>query len=131
MAIGGQLPIGGQVFEWGFFPHRVVATQVVKNTRLQHKEAAVNPGSFAALGLLHKVAHAAVLTGQVEHPEPARLAHSRERGQHTLLAVVADTFFNVDVAHAIAVGQAESLIVQILFYPTQAAAGHGFQAGVH
>ena len=67
---------------------------------------------------------------EVERAEAAGLLHRGDGGEAPLLAVEADGVGDVEVGDAVAVGQAEGLVADVVADPPQPAAGHGLEPGV-
>ena len=108
------------------------ASAVVERPRLEHEEAAVHVGPGAiAVGFLVEGGDPGAIVTQGEGAEAAGRLHGREGGADTLPAVERDCLGDVQVAHAVAVGEAEALRADIVANPLDAAAGHRLLAGVH
>src|SRR6185503_6216539 len=99
VAVGRELPLGGEALHRLALPHRVIAVDVAADLGGQHEEAAVDPAAVA-VRLLLEAAHALVLHLQGAEA-PGRL-HGRDRRERVLGAVEVDQLPDVDRGQAVA-----------------------------
>ncbi|SCM79274.1 hypothetical protein KL86PLE_90320 [uncultured Pleomorphomonas sp.] len=122
----GKLPLRRQPFERLGLPDGVVALDQVEDARLAHEEAAVDPAAVAAR-LLDEALHLAA--GDFERAEAPRRLDRRHGRQGILPAMKSDKGVDIDIAHAIAVGQAEGA-VDIVAHAAYPPARHRLLAGI-
>src|SRR5260221_1229270 len=123
-----QLAILGQVDHRLLLPDGPVALDVAADLGREYEEAAIDEAAVAAR-LFLKAGDAVAL--KIDGAEPARRLCCRHGRKSSLAAVESDAFGDVDIAYAVAVGQAEILVVtQIGQDLLDAAADHGAFAGI-
>src|SRR5204863_7464236 len=89
-----------------FFPHGRVAFDVIADFGRKHEEAAIDPVAVAARLFLEAGDAGALMVDGAEAAGRLRAGHGR---QTPLAAMERDAFGDVDVGHAVAVGQAEGV----------------------
>src|ERR1044071_4175841 len=119
MAVGGQLLALGQTLQHVGFEVGVVALDVVEDRGLEDHEAAVDP-ALADLRLLGELGDEVAV--EDEAAEARGRADGRHGGDAPLRAVEGEQLAEVDVAHAVAVGEEEGAVLQPRLKPLDAAA---------
>src|SRR4051794_24471923 len=127
MTVGRELLVLRQALQRLLLPYGGVAVDVARHLGREHEEAAVDPAPVA-LRLLLVAADQVVV--DVERAEAARRLYGGDGGEPAVLAVEADQLAEVQIRHAVAVGEAELLAADVGQYALQAAAGHRLGAGV-
>src|ERR1700730_2533472 len=128
--VRGELPVRGEPLEC-FDLEMTVAIprrQVVEDRRLEDHETPVDP-ALADLGLFLELGHEVAV--EVEATEPRGRPDRGHGREPSMAAVEGQEIPEVDVAHAVPVGQHEGLVLQPGLEPLQAAPGQGLGAGVH
>jgi hypothetical protein len=125
--ISPQLTAAGKLGEHVGFEQAGVGLDQVAHRRLEHQEAAVDPG-LLAVSLLLKIAHA--IAFEVQSAVAAGRLHRGEGGLQALLSVMGDQGTHIDIGHPIAIGEAEGLITEVGAHPAQAPTGFGLVASV-
>jgi uncharacterized protein YcsI (UPF0317 family) len=106
-----QLPFGGKAGQRFFFPDRRIPCNPVQHTRRQHEKAAVDPAPVAARFFLKSVD--AVALGN-QRAIAARRLNRSDRGVAAMIAMKLYECADVDIGQAIAVGQAEIVVVEVI-----------------
>jgi hypothetical protein len=126
--VRGELALLGEGDEHLRLPPVVVAGDQVERGRLDHEVPAVDRRHLLRVLLEHGADPSTV---ELEDAEPRGRAHRGHRRQQTLLAVEVDDGADVDVGHAVPVGQAERLArCQVPRGTEDATRGHRALAGV-
>src|SRR4029079_14409426 len=126
VAVGEELPLGGERLHRRVLPHHVGA-DVVERGRLDDEEAAVDP-ALVQRRLLLEVTYA--IPVELERAEARRRPH-RGQGRQTLArAVERQQLVEADVADAIAVGEHERAAADERLELAEAAARERGLAGV-
>ena len=81
-----------------------VVGEVIKNTRLEHKKAAIDP-AFAGLWFFREIQHPSL--ANVHAPEPGRRPHRGDRRQFSVGAVKRQQCREVHIRNPIAIGEQE------------------------
>ena len=108
---------------------RVVARDVVEHAGLEHEEAAVHPGAVAGR-LLGERGHRRCSSSSSSAPKRPSGLHGGHRRQAPVGAMKGEQRRDVDVGDAVAVGQQERLVAEILGHALHAPAGLRVGAGV-
>ena len=112
------------------FPWRGVGGDVVDALGRENEIAAVDPAAVAHR-LLDEAAHA-VAGIHAERAVAAGRLHRSDGRQLAVRAVERDQRADIDIGHAVAVGEAERLFAaHVVGHSAQAPAGHRIVAGVH
>ena len=127
---GGELAFQGQTFHGLSLPDGGVAFDVVDDLGGEDEEAAVDPGAVA-VGLFLEASDLVLAVVQIERAEAAWWLGGGEGGEFALFPVEGDQGRDVDVADAIAIGEAKVVAVEIRADALEATAGHGLLAGIH
>jgi hypothetical protein len=126
---GGQLALGGQLLEGLSLPGRLVALDELEDARFEHQPPSVG-GRRSAGGLLLEAGDPV----PVDDGDRAEAGGGTDRGhggQQPVAAMELDGGPHVDVAHAVAVGQAEGFPrVEVGADALDAPAGHGVEPGI-
>src|SRR3712207_3393860 len=126
MVVDGELILRNELAHRVLLPNRVIALDKVEDTRLKDEKPAVDEMTIRS-GLFSEAFDARLVGGNVERSEAAGLSDSRNSGQRGLLAMKLNECRNVDVANAVAVGQAERFVADVLANALDASACHGVQ----
>ena len=123
VAIDPELIVSRKAFERPPLEYTIVAAlQVVEHAAVQYEVAAVDPG-VTRRRLLGELTHAVAAEGKL-----AKTTDRVDSGQGrdaAAGAVELQQITDVDVRHAVSIGQQEVLIVtDVLLDPRQSAAGH-------
>lgn len=117
----------GQALHGLALPDGGVAVDVVDDLGREHKEAAVDPGAIA-VGLFLEAEDSLVV--EAKRTEATRGLGSGECGELAVLLMEGDQGGDVDVADAVAIGEAEVVAIEVGPDALESAAGHGLLAGV-
>src|SRR4029453_17116974 len=101
--------------------------EIVERAALEHEEPAVDH-AVVGLRLLAELADA--LAAHAPLPEPRRRVHARHGGERALSFVKREEAAQIDVAHAVAVGEHEAIAGEIPRRLLHAGAGGGRVARV-
>lgn len=125
---GHELTVGSQRHHRLRFPYGQVAFDAVEDLRRQDKEPAIDQPAVAPR-LLGEPLHEIAIS--LERPVAPRGSHRRHRRLLAVTAVEGDQRRDIDVAHSVAVREAEGLfIADVVGHPLEPSAGHGRFAGV-
>src|ERR1043166_960363 len=127
--VGGELPITSEPAQRLPLPDALIALDVIDRRWLEDEESAVDPRPVAG-GLLVELVDSCLAVRDGDDAEAPRRLNRRHRRQAPFAPVEGDQLGDVDVAHAVAVGEAEGLVPDQLAHPPQAAARHRAVAGI-
>src|SRR5712692_7209262 len=129
MTIGGELSFTGQRFHGLTFPDGGLVCNVVHRARFQNKESPVDPAR-TALRLFLETGDSSLFVLEAKGAKPAWRLHRRQCGQGALLAMEGNQVLDVEVAHAIPVGEAEGVVADVAAHALEPASGHRGFAGI-
>src|SRR6476620_12214923 len=104
MAVGAQLVVAGEARERLALEH-AVAVQVAEHARLEAEEAAVDP--VRAARLLDEAGDGVAV--ELGNPPLDVRPHDRNRGEGAVATVEIELGAEIDIGHAVRVGNAEAL----------------------
>ena len=134
---GPEFAAVGQFSQGLEFPDGLIPVDQIQHGRIEHEEARIDPVAITITGrLLGKPRHhiAVHRGGAIPKAQAAVAAwglHGGNRGETTVAVVIGDQGTDVDIADAIAVGEAERLPAKVMGHPPQAATGGRGFTGVH
>jgi hypothetical protein len=130
MEIGAKLTLCGEPFKWVPFPDAIVGVAEIRGDRaVEDEEPAIDPAAVVD-GLFGESGY--LVANERQLSVAARGTNRRDSRLAAMAAMEPDRSTDIDVAYAIAIGQAEILVLaQILESLPQSAAGHRVGPGVN
>ena len=127
--VGLQLAIAAEGFQRHRFPRHIITLDQRQHARRQYEKAAIDEAAIAAR-FFGETRHHVALAPQ--RAVASRGLHRGHRGRLAVAAVEGDQGADIDVRHAIAIGEAEGLFfLDVVRHALETAARHGGLAGVH
>src|ERR1043165_9467883 len=130
VAVRGELAVPGQLAERLPLPDGLVAVDIGDRARLENEEPAVDPRPVPG-GLFVELLDSGPARGDGDRAEPAGRLDRGHRRPAAFAAMEGDQLGDVDVADAVAVGEAEGAVLEEPAHPPQPPAGHRALPGVH
>ena len=129
VVVDSELIFGNELAHRLLLPNRVIAFDEVEDTRLEDEKPSVDEVAVRS-GLLPETFDARLIRGNIERSKATRLSNSCNGSQRGLLAVKLNERGNVEIADAVAIGQAESFVAYVLANTLDASTRHGVQTGI-
>src|SRR5208282_1094103 len=127
MLISHQLPIVGKPLQRFLLEDAIVTPKIIEHTAMEHKKACARAAADFCLFL--KLGYATCRV-RIDDSEAGTRRDSRDRGQLAVAFVEFKQLSDVYITHAIAIGQHEEIVTDVLFNPLHPSAGHRGLSGI-